>query len=94
MQQQTIRLLGVNLSVLLLAVIISILIVILFSYQKSASVQGLLDNINEWAETKYVAGNEYQYIREKVGMIADSRNEYQKALAELRVQMNNNILYS
>ncbi|MCI9372199.1 MAG: helix-turn-helix transcriptional regulator [Lachnospiraceae bacterium] len=91
-QQQTIRLLGVNLSVLLLAVIISILIVILFSYQKSASVQGLLDNINEWAETKYVAGNEYQYIREKVGMIADSRNEYQKALAELRVQMNNNIL--
>ena len=91
-QQQTIRLLGLNLIVLLLAVIISILIVILFSYQKSASVQGLLDNINEWAETKYVAGNEYQYIREKVGMIADSRNEYQKALAELRVQMNNNIL--
>ncbi len=91
-RKQTIRLLSVNLSVLLFAVVISIFIVILFSYQKSASVQGLLDNINEWAETKYVAGNEYQFIQEKVGMIADSRDEYQKALAELRVQMNNNIL--
>ncbi len=91
-QRQTIRLLSVNLSVLLFAVVISILIVILFSYQKSASVQGLLDNIYEWVESKYVAGNEYQFIREKVGMIADSRDEYQKALSELRVQMNNNIL--
>ncbi len=91
-RRQTIRLLSVNLSVLLFAVIISIFIVILFSYQKSASVQKLLDHINTWAEAQYVAGNEYQFIREKVGMIADSRDEYQKALSELRVQMNKNIM--
>ncbi len=91
-QISTIRLLSVNLVVLVLSIIISAVTLILYTYYRSVSIQGLLDHINEHSKAKFVTGNEYQFIRENVGILADSRDAYRKELDNLRIQMNNNML--
>lgn len=91
-QKETVQLLGVNIGVSVLAIAVSIAAVFYMSYRKSASVQGLLDNIDRRSRSAYVRGNEYQYIQDKVDMLADSRDEYEKDLIKLRQQIKNTML--
>ncbi|MDY3917921.1 MAG: helix-turn-helix transcriptional regulator [Candidatus Limivivens sp.] len=91
-EYQTLQLIKVILLVLLLVILVSFAEIVFFSYRKSSSMQGLLDHINKRSETKFVNGNEYKFIQENVELIADSRDAYQKDLARLRSQMENNML--
>lgn len=91
-RKQTLRLVGVNLVVTAVAIILSIVMIILFSYRKSVSMQDVLDDIKERSERRFVEGDEYKFIKKNVEYLADSRDVYQKELSELRTQMNNNLL--
>lgn len=89
---QTFHLLRVNLIVLGITILVSIAAIIALSYQKSSSMQGVIDHINKHSKTEFVAGNEYKFIQKNVEFLADSRDVYQKELAELRNQMEKNLM--
>lgn len=91
-KKQTLRLVGVNLVVTAAAIIFSIVMIILLSYRKSASMQDVLDDINERSESRFLEGDEYKFIKKNVEYLADSRDVYQKELSELRTQMDNTLL--
>lgn len=89
---QTIRLLKVMLTVLIFVVLISFAEILFFSYRKSSSMQGLLDDINKHSQIAFANGDEYKFIKENVGLLASSRDAYRTDLANLRSQMRNQIL--
>lgn len=91
-KKQTLRLVGVNLVVTAAAIIFSIVMIILLSYRKSASMQDVLDDINVRSESRFLEGDEYKFIKKNVEYLADSRDVYQKELSELRTQMDNTLL--
>ncbi|MDO5422122.1 MAG: AraC family transcriptional regulator [Eubacteriales bacterium] len=90
-KKETLRLMKVILGVVVLMLLVSGAEIIFFSYRKSSSMQGLIDHINERSKSEFVHGDEYKYIQENVGMIADSRDAYEKDLTQLRIQMKNNM---
>ena len=91
-RRQTMYLVRINLLVTVIAIILSVITIIFFSYKKSSSMQEIIDDINERSQTRFVNGDEYKFIRMNVEHLAGSRDAYRKELSELRAQVHNNLL--
>lgn len=89
---QTVQLLRVNLVVLFAAIGISLAATVFLSYRKFMSMQGILNNINERNTEEFHRGNEYQFIRENMDRMADSRDTYRRDLEAVRNRMKENML--
>lgn len=91
-KMQTFHLLKVNFVVLIMSVLISVAAIVVFSYQKSLSMQEVINHINKHLKTEFVSGNEYKFIQNNVEALADSRESYQKELNVLQKQMEKNLV--